>query len=307
MACPRCGATAYTLVGDGVAQCGGGGFLPTGNHPSGVAGPAQQFVACGARYQVPKANSTTFCDCGMGAVARCVDCSKDLCLDHSHRVQGSIRCAEHARTLQERAQEDAAERLASAWERLELLLEQVPAVVRDLPGEMEIDHRFSSRSMSDAWFSVSDASMKQLRVGADCPVCGPGCRVVVVGGRKQLHGSSARTRAWLLDHRCRYEHRHLTQSGVGSERVRILVLTGTGDLSFGQMPSDPLGIRPFEDIHRINHRPPLRGPERFESHARTAGVSHPAYIEMLVTRLGWVVNGDVGRAAGEACTPGHYL
>lgn len=96
MGCPRCGLVVAgpvvrTEVSAGVFRCDN--VVVAGSAPGpvpGVGSPATR--ACGRVYQEGSI-AELFCACGMGAVARCVECGTDMCLDHVMRGgDGLVRC-----------------------------------------------------------------------------------------------------------------------------------------------------------------------------------------------------------------------
>src|SRR5262245_11879479 len=157
MACPMCGATAFTLVAQGVAECDGTISYPTGAHPSGAMGPTVGYRRCGMRYQVPVAGGPAeFCSCGMGAVARCVVCSVPLCLDDSFRTTDGILCGQHAAEARSRAAAAAQERLDSALGRITKAAERLRVGNVTL---LRPDFQVVS------WFGASQANLTAVPVG----------------------------------------------------------------------------------------------------------------------------------------------
>lgn len=182
MACPRCGGTDQVMVSPGVAQCTTPISSPTGAHPSGAMGSPQQLAPCGYRYQIPNpAGSIAHCQCGMQSVARCTVCECDLCLDHTHRVDQRVMCAEHATAIQEAASAAAWTRIARQEERLASLLAQVSVPVVARTADIRFEHRLagSHGESRSGWFQgLSREQLTSLRVGHDCPSHGAGCEVV---------------------------------------------------------------------------------------------------------------------------------
>lgn len=196
MSCPVCGSTMHVLVAPGVAECRGSVSRPTGLHPSGAMGPTIAYQTCGNRYQVPiPGGITEYCSCGMGAIARCVQCGKPLCLDHSVRHPEGILCAQHASDAQARASSAAADRLEVALDRMSKAALRIKAGNAKLPPP---EFRLTSS------VSASQVDLSSVKAGQACPVH-PSCRVAGVRTEGKLikrpTGMTCSRDMWLLAHR----------------------------------------------------------------------------------------------------------
>jgi hypothetical protein len=86
---------------------------PSGDRPV----PVQ--VMCGTRYQEDAGGTSVFCACGMGAVARCTDCSRPLCGADTHRGDdGNVRCENCLNQLRQAVIDSGVARLEAVYSRI---------------------------------------------------------------------------------------------------------------------------------------------------------------------------------------------
>lgn len=216
MSCPRCRSTSYQVAAPGVARCNGFIAVATGRHPSGVHGPTDDFMPCGTEYQIPNPYGTpAYCACGMQAVARCTDCSTDLCLDHRQVLGGRVLCAVHAAEMRSTAAEATNHALEERLYRLRELRSKITPEVVARTGDLVVEHRIMrpSQYSGDSQFNygteqpgidyLTPEQLSALEVGQPCPKHGVACRVIVihVAGRrfrKRTTGATYQMPVWLV-------------------------------------------------------------------------------------------------------------
>ncbi|MGV1005143.1 MAG: hypothetical protein ACOYEV_10370 [Candidatus Nanopelagicales bacterium] len=89
MACPKCGGILRREVSLGVFTCET--EVLVGVAPGPPLGGTPVYRPCGHTYQDGSVPGY-FCGCGMGAIARCVECSEPMCMQHRQLSGGRVLC-----------------------------------------------------------------------------------------------------------------------------------------------------------------------------------------------------------------------
>lgn len=295
MACPTCGGREYILVSPGVAQCTGSVNRQTGTHPSGAYGATHIPGPCGHRYQVPNPDpkGAPYCGCGMQAVARCLECLTDVCLDHAYRTAEGILCGRHATERQERAAQAAGRILDAADERLRSLVAQVPTALAHKEPELVVMHLMGTDpDYNYGSCLLSRETLEAVSIGDDCPGDGVGCAVTDIatsGGRffKKRTGLICHTSAWVLQHRgAGSDDLHGRQRSF-STGVEILAITAGGRLASLTVYSLPIGIQPVRSQGLV---PPDRFPAYLQGPGNLAGVDSASYLSLISDRIEFLIS-----------------
>ena len=132
MGCPVCGGAERVEAAPGVYVCQTlveVGFNPTAG-PVGVP----IMAPCGHEYQESSTAPVAFCKCGMGAIARCVECGAMLCLRHTRRDSDwTVRCKACAAKLAAQEAEREKQRAADIEVAADLLAQKQIAELLAIP------------------------------------------------------------------------------------------------------------------------------------------------------------------------------